>query len=61
MNDLNRPENTSILNAELHLVGSFPDSKVHGPTRGPYGADRTQMVAMLVTWTLLSGLLFLLS
>ena len=32
----------------------FPDSKVHGPTLGPHGANRTQMGPMLAPWTLLS-------
>ena len=32
-----------------------PDSKVHGPTWGPSGADRTQVSPMLAPWTLLSG------
>ena len=30
------------------------DSKVHGPTWGPSGADRTQVGPMLAPWTLLS-------
>ena len=34
----------------------IPDSKVHGPTWGPSGADRTQVDPMLAPWTLLSGL-----
>ena len=32
-----------------------PDSKVHGPTRGPPGSCRPQIGPMLVPWTLLSG------
>ena len=32
-----------------------PDSKVHGPTWGPPGADRTLVGPMLAPWTLLSG------
>ena len=32
------------------LIGRFM-----GPTWGPFGADRTQVVAMLAPWTLLSG------
>ena len=34
---------------------STPNSKVHGPTWGPSGADRTQVSPMLAPWTLLSG------
>ena len=35
--------------------GRTPNSKVHGPTWGPSGADRTQVGPMLAPWTLLSG------
>ena len=35
--------------------GDYPDSKVHGPTWGRSGADRTQVGPMLAPWTLLSG------
>ena len=34
---------------------AYSESKVHGPTWGPSGADRTQVGAMLAPWTLLSG------
>ena len=34
---------------------TYPDSKVHGPTWGPSGTDRTQVGPMLASWTLLSG------
>ena len=37
-------------------LGNFLDSKVHGPTRGPSGADRTLVGHMLAPCTLLSGL-----
>ena len=36
----------------------IPDSKVHGPTWCPSGADRTRVVPMLAPWTLLSGMSF---
>ena len=50
---------TSLANDEyLSDLISFPDSKVHGPTWGPSGADRTQVGPMLAPWTLLSGLGF---
>ena len=39
------------------MVHHVPDSKVHGATWGPSGADRTQVGSMLAPWTLLSGLL----
>ena len=35
-------------------IDSYPDSKVHGATWGPSGADRTQVGPMLAPWTLLS-------
>ena len=33
----------------------YPDSKVHGPTWGLPGSDRTQVGPMFAPWTLLSG------
>ena len=36
---------------------TVPDSKVHGPTWRPSGADRTHVGPMLAPWTLLSGVL----
>ena len=41
----------------LHFLGyqRCPDSKVHGPTWGPPGADRTLVGPILAPWTLLSG------
>ena len=33
----------------------IPDSKVHGATWGPFGADRTQVGPMFAPWILLSG------
>ena len=38
------------------MLQAIPDSKVHGPTWGPSGADRTQVRPMLALWTLLSGI-----
>ena len=40
-----------------HKKGNVPDSKVHWPTWGPSGADRTQVGPILGPWTLLSGVI----
>ena len=37
------------------ILSGVPESKVHGPTRGPSGADRTHVGPMLAPWTLLFG------
>ena len=42
-----------VIWTQQHIT--HPDSKVHGPTWGPSGADRTQVGPMLAPWTLLSG------
>ena len=39
--------------------GIIPDSKDHGPTWGPSGADRTRVGPMLAPWTLLSGIILM--
>ena len=41
--------------SEGMCVRSNPNSKVHGASMGPSGADRTQVGPMLAPWTLLSG------
>ena len=38
-----------------HSTGIYPNSKVHGASWGPSGADRTQVGPMLAPLTLLSG------
>ena len=40
----------------INLVNYIPDSKVHGPTWGPSGANRTQVGPMLAPWTSLCGM-----
>ena len=38
-----------------NIMHDSPDCKVHGPTWGPSGADKTQVGPMFAHWTLLSG------
>ena len=46
---------TQIMLSTPLIAMKDPDRKVHGPTWGPSGADRTQVGPMLAPWTLLSG------
>ena len=43
--------------SELLCCGMSLIARFMGPTRGPYGANRTQVGPMLAPWTLLSGVL----
>ena len=48
-------------NTHAEELGAYhiPDSKVHGPTWGPPGADGTQVGPMVAPWFLLTGYLFI--